>query len=38
LLHPQFNRIIERLATRNVPYRFVSNGWHLKRIMPLLDR
>src|SRR5207253_7957454 len=38
LLHPQFDRIIERVATRGVPYRFVSNGWHLKRIMPVLDR
>src|SRR2546425_806459 len=38
LLPPQFNRIIEGFATRGVPYRFVSNGWHLKRIMPILDR
>ncbi len=38
LLHPQFNRIIEGFATRHVPYRFVSNGWHLKRIVPILDR
>ena len=38
LLHPRFNRIIEGSATRHVPYRFVSNGWHLKRIVPILDR
>ena len=38
LLHPQFNDIIGRFAARNVPYRFVSNGWHLKRIVPILDR
>ena len=38
LLHPEFDCIIERLAQRRVPYRFVSNGWHLKRIMPVLDR
>ncbi len=38
LLHPHFNSIIERFAQRRLPYRFVSNGWHLKRVMPILDR
>src|SRR5690349_21546183 len=38
LLHPDFERIVTFLASRGVPYRFVSNGWHLKRILPLLER
>jgi MoaA/NifB/PqqE/SkfB family radical SAM enzyme len=38
LLHPEFDRIVSFLAGRGVPWRFVSNGWHLKRILPLLER
>ena len=38
LLHPEFERIVAACAARRVPYRFVSNGWHLGRVMPLLDR
>ena len=38
LLHPQFAEVIAACARRGVPYRFVSNGWHLGRVMPLLDR
>ncbi len=38
LLHPEFRRIVEIFAERSIPYRFVSNGWHLKRILPLLER
>ncbi|HYL57032.1 MAG TPA: radical SAM protein, partial [Gemmatimonadales bacterium] len=38
LLHPEFHRIVVACATRSVPYRFVSNGWHVKRLMPLFDR
>jgi MoaA/NifB/PqqE/SkfB family radical SAM enzyme len=38
LLHPDFERIVGMCAERDVPYRFVTNGWHLKRAMPLLDR
>jgi MoaA/NifB/PqqE/SkfB family radical SAM enzyme len=38
LLHPDFDRLVARFAERSVPYRFVSNGWHMKRLMPLLDR
>ena len=38
LLHPEFNRIVAAFAARRVPYRFVSNGWHVKRLMPLFDR
>jgi len=38
LLHPEFDRLVAYFARRHVPYRFVSNGWHLKRFMALLDR
>ncbi len=38
LLHPEFERVVEQCATRRVPYRFVSNGWHLKRVLPVLRR
>ena len=38
LLHPRFADIVAACATRTVPYRFVSNGWHLARVLPLLDR
>ena len=38
LLHPAIDRIVAACATRSVPYRFVSNGWHVRRLMPLFDR
>lgn len=38
LIHEEFAEMVELFAERGVPYRFVSNGWHLKRIIPLLDR
>lgn len=38
LLHPAFTRIAGVLAERRVPYRFVTNGWHFVRVMPILDR
>lgn len=38
LLHPDFHRIVAACAARRVPYRFVSNGWHVKRLMPLFHR
>ena len=38
LLHPDIARIVAACAARRVPYRFVSNGWHVKRLMPLFDR
>jgi MoaA/NifB/PqqE/SkfB family radical SAM enzyme len=38
LLHPEFNHIVAACADRRVPYRFVSNAWHLKRVIPLLRR
>jgi MoaA/NifB/PqqE/SkfB family radical SAM enzyme len=38
LLHPRFAAVAAACAARGIPYRFVSNGWHLGRVMPLLDR
>jgi len=38
LLHPEFDSLIDQLAARGVPWRMVSNGWHMRRIMPLVDR
>lgn len=38
LLHPGFARIVAACADRGIPYRFVSNGWHVGRVLPLLDR
>ena len=36
LLLEEFARIVADCGARGVPYRFVSNGWHLKRTLPLL--
>lgn len=38
LIHRQFDEIITSIAERKLPYSFVSNAWHLKRIVPLLSR
>ena len=38
LLHPELETIVEGLRARAVPWRFVTNGWHLARALPLLDR
>jgi MoaA/NifB/PqqE/SkfB family radical SAM enzyme len=37
-LHPQWDQITAGLHARGVPYRFVTNGWHMRRMMPSLDR
>jgi MoaA/NifB/PqqE/SkfB family radical SAM enzyme len=37
-IHPQWERIIASLHERGVGYRFVTNGWHMRRLMPGLDR
>jgi MoaA/NifB/PqqE/SkfB family radical SAM enzyme len=37
-LHPEWERIIGGLHERGVSYRFVTNGWHMRRLMPALDR
>ncbi len=38
LIHPEFSRIVAILADRRVPYRFVTNGWHLSRALPAFER
>ena len=38
LLHSEFPRIIQILAVRGVPYRIVSNGWHVQRDLPVMRR
>lgn len=38
MLHRDWPRLIEGLRERDIPYMFVSNGWHMKRFVPLMDR
>jgi len=38
LIHRRFDDIITSIATRGLSYSFVSNAWHLKRIVPLLAK
>jgi MoaA/NifB/PqqE/SkfB family radical SAM enzyme len=38
LLHRGWNRLIDGLQQQNVPYSFVSNGWHMQRFMPAVMR
>jgi len=37
LIHPKFDDIVRELAERGIGYRFVSNGWHMRRIARLLN-
>jgi MoaA/NifB/PqqE/SkfB family radical SAM enzyme len=37
LLHRDWDRIIDGLRTRGIPYTFVSNGWHMSRFMPHIE-
>lgn len=37
-IHPQWDEVIDGFAEDAVSYRFVSNGWHMRRLMPSLDR
>jgi len=37
-LHPEWERILGGLHERGVSYRFVTNGWHMRRVIPSLDR
>lgn len=38
LIHRRFGDLIESFRERRVAWRMVSNGWHLGRIVPLLER
>jgi MoaA/NifB/PqqE/SkfB family radical SAM enzyme len=37
-IHPEWDAIVDGFAMDAVSYRFVSNGWHMRRLMPSLDR
>lgn len=37
LLHPALGAIAAQLADRRTPWRLVSNGWYLRRALPILD-
>jgi MoaA/NifB/PqqE/SkfB family radical SAM enzyme len=36
-IHPQWDRIISGMKARGIPYRLVTNGWHMRRLMPGFD-
>lgn len=36
-IHPEWNALIEMLAERSIPWKLVTNGWHMRRIMPSID-
>jgi MoaA/NifB/PqqE/SkfB family radical SAM enzyme len=38
LLYPEWDTLIDALAERGISYRFVTNGWHLRRAIPSIDR
>ena len=37
-IHPEWNGLIDALHERSVPWKLVTNGWHMRRIMPSIDR
>jgi MoaA/NifB/PqqE/SkfB family radical SAM enzyme len=37
LIHRRFADLIDSFRERRVPWRMVSNGWHLGRIVPILE-
>ncbi|MEP7001574.1 MAG: radical SAM protein, partial [bacterium] len=37
-LHPGWDEIVSALAQRGIGYRLVTNGWHMRRMMPSFDR
>ncbi|MEP6733796.1 MAG: radical SAM protein [bacterium] len=37
-LHPRWNDIVSAVTARGIPYRLVTNGWHMRRMMPSFDR
>lgn len=37
-LHPGWAQIVSALGERGIPYRLVTNGWHMRRMMPIFDR
>jgi MoaA/NifB/PqqE/SkfB family radical SAM enzyme len=37
-IHPEWNALIDSLRSRGIGWRMVTNGWHMRRIMPSIDR
>ena len=37
-IHPEWDAIVEMLRARAIGWRMVTNGWHMRRIMPSIDR
>ena len=37
-IHPEWDELIDSLAERRIAWKLVTNGWHMKRIMPSIDR
>jgi MoaA/NifB/PqqE/SkfB family radical SAM enzyme len=37
-IHPEWDGIIDALKERELQYKLVTNGWHMRRIMPSIDR
>jgi MoaA/NifB/PqqE/SkfB family radical SAM enzyme len=38
MVHPDFGAMLRFFGNRQVPYRFVTNGWHTRRVLPVLER
>ncbi len=38
MLHREWPRLVDGLRDLGIPYVFVSNGWHIRRFTPLIDR
>lgn len=37
-IHPEWDALIGMLAERQIPWKLVTNGWHMRRVMPSIDR
>jgi MoaA/NifB/PqqE/SkfB family radical SAM enzyme len=37
-IHPEWGALIDALKDRQIGWRMVTNGWHMRRIMPSIDR
>ncbi|MFQ5530255.1 MAG: radical SAM protein [Gemmatimonadota bacterium] len=38
LLHDDFSDIVESFRARDVPWRITTNGWHLRRSLPVFEQ
>lgn len=37
LIHPSLFRVVREVGRRDLPYRLVTNGWHVTRTLPVLE-